>query len=140
MSSCATGFGRLSRLRAVSDGTLPAVAFVKPDGLLDGHPASSKVDLFEGMLQKILDTLDGNPELKAETAEIEKEKTEARERTAEDEKQLAEWNAKRDKLRGGVSPDVLRHYERVLKFRGSGLSEVRDQKCMTCRVMLRPQR
>jgi len=53
---------------AVSDGTLPAVAFVKPDGLLDGHPASSKVDLFEGMLQKILDTLDGNPELKAETA------------------------------------------------------------------------
>jgi phospholipase C len=53
---------------AVSNGTLPAVAFVKPDGLLDGHPASSKLDLFEGMLQKILDTLDGNPGLKAETA------------------------------------------------------------------------
>jgi phospholipase C len=53
---------------AVSDGTLPAVSFVKPDGLLDGHPASSKVDLLEGMLQKILDTLDGNPSLKAETA------------------------------------------------------------------------
>jgi phospholipase C len=53
---------------AVNAGTLPAVAFVKPDGLLDGHPASSKVDLFEGMLQKILDTLESNPELKAETA------------------------------------------------------------------------
>ena len=78
-------------------------------------------------------------ELKAETAEIEKEKNEARERTAEDEKQLAEWNGKRDKLRAAVSPDVLRRYERVLKFRGSGLSEVRDQKCMACRVMLRPQ-
>jgi hypothetical protein len=78
-------------------------------------------------------------ELKAETAEIEKEKEQARQRTVEDEEQLAEWNAKRDKLRGGVGPDVLRHYERVLKFRGSGLSEVRDQKCMTCRVMLRPQ-
>lgn len=78
-------------------------------------------------------------ELKAETAEIEKEKNEARDRTAEDEKQLAEWNGKRDKLREGVSPDVLRRYERVLKFRGSGLSEVRDQKCMACRVMLRPQ-
>ena len=37
--------------------------------------------------------------LKAETAEIEKEKVEARQRTAEDEKQLAEWNAKRDSAR-----------------------------------------
>jgi phospholipase C len=53
---------------AVGNDTLPAVSFVKPDGLLDGHPASSKLDLYEGMLQKILDTLDGNPELKAETA------------------------------------------------------------------------
>jgi phospholipase C len=53
---------------AVGNGTLPAVSFVKPDGLLDGHPASSKVDLLEGMLQKIVDTLDGNPALKAETA------------------------------------------------------------------------
>jgi predicted nucleic acid-binding Zn-ribbon protein len=78
-------------------------------------------------------------ELKAETAEIEREKEQARQRTAEDEKLLAEWNGKRDKLRAGVSPDTLRHYERVMKFRGSGLSEVRDQKCMACQVMLRPQ-
>ncbi|HST09449.1 MAG TPA: C4-type zinc ribbon domain-containing protein [Terriglobales bacterium] len=78
-------------------------------------------------------------ELKAETAEIEKEKEQARQRTAEDEKLLAEWNGKRDKLRGGVSADLLRHYERVMKFRGSGISEVRDQKCMACQVMLRPQ-
>jgi uncharacterized protein len=78
-------------------------------------------------------------ELKAEMAEIEKEKAEARERTAEDEKQLAEWNAKREKARAGVDPDLLRHYDRVSKFRGSGLSEVRDQQCLTCRVMLRPQ-
>ena len=78
-------------------------------------------------------------ELKAETAEIEKEKTEARERTAADEKQLAEWNTKRDGLRGGVDADVLRHYERVLKFRGSGISEVLNQKCSACQVMLRPQ-
>ncbi|MBO0735137.1 MAG: phosphoesterase [Alphaproteobacteria bacterium] len=53
---------------AVGNGTLPAVSFVKPDGLLDGHPATSKVDLFEGMLQKILDTLDANPELQSQTA------------------------------------------------------------------------
>jgi len=78
-------------------------------------------------------------ELKAEAAEIEKEKTDARQRTAEDEKQLAEWRAKRDQMRAGVNEDLLRHYERVSKFRGSGISEVLDHKCMGCQVMLRPQ-
>ena len=52
---------------AVDNGTLPAVSFVKPDGLLDGHPASSKVDLFEGMVRKIMDHLNANPELFATT-------------------------------------------------------------------------
>jgi predicted nucleic acid-binding Zn-ribbon protein len=78
-------------------------------------------------------------ELKAETAEIEKEKADARQRTAEDEKLLAEWRGKRDQMRSGVDADLLRHYERVSKFRGSGISEVRDHKCMACQVMLRPQ-
>ncbi len=77
--------------------------------------------------------------LKAETAEIEREKEEARRVTAEDQKKLTEWNAKRDSLRHGISEDVLRQYERVAKFRGTGLAEVRDQKCMGCQVMLRPQ-
>src|SRR5438132_1200649 len=46
-------------------------------------------------------------ELKDETAEIEKEKEDARQRTAEDEKLLAEWRAKRDQLRSGVDADLL---------------------------------
>jgi len=78
-------------------------------------------------------------ELKAETTEIEKEKEQARQRTAEDENLLAEAKANRDQLRGGVREDLLRQYERVSKFRGSGIAEVRDQKCMGCMVMLRPQ-
>jgi predicted nucleic acid-binding Zn-ribbon protein len=78
-------------------------------------------------------------ELKAETAEIEKEKEEARKLTAEDQVKLAEWNAKRDALRKGIAEDVLRQYERVAKLRGTGLAEVRDQKCTGCQVMLRPQ-
>ena len=78
-------------------------------------------------------------DLKAETAEIEQEKEQARQRTAEDEKLLAEWRGKRDQLRSGISENLLRHYERVSKFRGSGISEVRDHKCMGCQVMLRPQ-
>ena len=78
-------------------------------------------------------------ELKAETAEIEKEKEDARKVAAEDQKKLSEWNAKRDALRHGISEDILRQYERVAKFRGTGLAEVREQKCMGCQVMLRPQ-
>src|SRR5215470_17228515 len=97
------------------------------------------LDLMVNAESRDKDVKAAEAELKAETAEIEKEKVVAREKTAEDEKELAEWNAKRENLRGGVGPDVLRHYERVMKFRGSGLSEVRDQQCMTCRVMLRPQ-
>jgi uncharacterized protein len=78
-------------------------------------------------------------EHKAETAEIEREKEDARRVTAEDQKKLSEWNAKRDGLRQGVSEDILRQYERVMKFRGTGLAEVRDHKCMGCQVKLRPQ-
>jgi phospholipase C len=53
---------------AVDNSTLPAVSFVKPDGLLDGHPASSKFDLFEAMVRKIMDHLQANPDLFATTA------------------------------------------------------------------------
>src|SRR5215472_3464913 len=78
-------------------------------------------------------------ELKAETAEIEKEKEQARQRTAVDEKLLVEARAKRDQFRTGICEDLLRQYERVSKFRGSGIAEVRDHKCMGCQVILRPQ-
>jgi phospholipase C len=42
---------------ALEKGKLPAVAYVKPDSLVDGHPASSKLDLFEAMLENIVDKL-----------------------------------------------------------------------------------
>jgi len=78
--------------------------------------------------------------LKADSAENEKEKESARLRTAEDEKELAELGERRNQLRGGVSEDVLSHYDRVLKRRGSALSAVHeDQMCSACSVMLRPQ-
>jgi phospholipase C len=52
----------------LDQGQLPAVAYVKPDSLVDGHPASSKLDLFEAMLDKILDKLQKKPELFEHTA------------------------------------------------------------------------
>jgi phospholipase C len=55
---------------AIDDETLPAVSFVKPDGLLDGHPANSKLDLFEAMTKKIVDHLQARPRLFSDTALI----------------------------------------------------------------------
>ena len=52
----------------LNNSSLPAVSIVKPDGLLDGHPASSKLDLFEGFTKKIIDQLQANPTLAANTA------------------------------------------------------------------------
>ena len=78
-------------------------------------------------------------DLKGHTAEIEREKEQARQRTAENEKLLADWRAKRDRLRAGIDEDLLRRYDRVSKFRGTGISEVRDHKCTACQVKLRPQ-
>lgn len=50
------------------DGTLPAVSYVKPDGALDGHPASSKFDLFESFVSNIIKLAESNREQWAETA------------------------------------------------------------------------
>ena len=55
-------------LADIDHNSLPAVSFAKPDGLLDGHPQSSKLGLFEAYLKNILDRLDQNPRLKAKTA------------------------------------------------------------------------
>jgi phospholipase C len=49
-------------------GTLPAVSLVKPGGLNDGHPASSKYSIFEAFVRKIIVELRKNPKLWASTA------------------------------------------------------------------------
>ncbi|HEX4376010.1 MAG TPA: alkaline phosphatase family protein [Steroidobacteraceae bacterium] len=54
----------------IDSGTLPAVSFVKPSGLVDGHPASSKLDLFEGFTKKIIDAVHSNKQLWKDTAII----------------------------------------------------------------------
>jgi phospholipase C len=52
----------------IANGDLPAVSFVKPSGWVDGHPASSKWNLFEGFVKKIVDAVQANPELWKSTA------------------------------------------------------------------------
>lgn len=52
----------------IAHGELPAVSFVKPSGIVDGHPADSKLDLFEGFVKKIIDAVQSKPELWRSTA------------------------------------------------------------------------
>ncbi|MCI4677166.1 phosphoesterase [Rhodoblastus acidophilus] len=53
---------------AIKSGDLPAVSYVKPSGLVDGHPASSKLNLFEGFTKKIVNMVKANPKLWDDTA------------------------------------------------------------------------
>jgi predicted nucleic acid-binding Zn-ribbon protein len=78
-------------------------------------------------------------DLKAEAVAVEKEKAEARTRTAEDEALLAVLNQKRGQLRSGVGDSTLAHYDRVMRQRKSAIAEAREQKCLACFVMIRPQ-
>jgi len=52
----------------IKKGTLPAVSYVKPSGWVDGHPASSKFNLYEGFVKKIVDEVKSNEELWESTA------------------------------------------------------------------------
>jgi len=52
----------------IDNGKLPAVSYVKPSGWVDGHPASSKWDLFEGFVRKIVDAVQSKPDLWNSTA------------------------------------------------------------------------
>lgn len=52
----------------IASGQLPSVAFVKPDGAVEGHPGTSKVSLFEAFVRDLIGRVKANPKLFAETA------------------------------------------------------------------------
>jgi len=52
----------------IKNGTLPAVSYVKPDGAMDGHPASSKFNIFEAFAGNIIDLVKANPQAWNDTA------------------------------------------------------------------------
>jgi phospholipase C len=55
---------------SLEQGRLPAVSFLKPDSFDDGHPASSKLDIFEAMVGRVLEGLDRHHDLAESTAFI----------------------------------------------------------------------
>jgi predicted nucleic acid-binding Zn-ribbon protein len=78
--------------------------------------------------------------LKAEKAEVEAEKQQARERTAVDQKASAELGQERAAIVADVTPPVYLRYERARKARrGIAVSEVVDGRCSACNMALRLQ-
>jgi hypothetical protein len=114
------------------------------------HEISFAEQEIRGLEDKILECMEdaenkerqlksAEAEFKAETAEIEKEKNEARAVTERDEKRLAELRKTESELRSGIGEDSLSQYDRIARHRGTGIAGARDQRCLGCQIMLRPQ-
>ena len=54
----------------VAAGTLPNVSIIQPSGFVDGHPATSKIDLWEGFVNKVITSVQAQPTLWNSTAII----------------------------------------------------------------------
>jgi len=52
----------------VQNGTLPAVSFVKPDDIVDGHPGTSLPELYEAFARNLVDTVKAQNSLWQQTA------------------------------------------------------------------------
>jgi uncharacterized protein len=78
--------------------------------------------------------------LKAEKAQVESEKQEARSRTAADESVSRELQQDRARIASHVAPATLQLYERIRKGRkGIGVAEAVDGRCSACQMALRLQ-
>jgi phospholipase C len=54
----------------LGQGRLPDVSYLKPDSFGDGHPASSKLDVLEAIMARVMQGLNAHPQLAASTAFI----------------------------------------------------------------------
>ncbi len=78
--------------------------------------------------------------LKEEKKVVEDEKDRARERTAQDQKFVAEAQEMRKKALAGVAPATATAYQRIRKkWNGTVIAEVEAGRCTACQLLLRPQ-
>jgi predicted nucleic acid-binding Zn-ribbon protein len=78
--------------------------------------------------------------LNSEKQQVEAEKQAARQRTAEDKKQLNKLRAEREQAAAGMSPSILSAYERIRRTRkGIAVAEAVDGGCSACHMALRLQ-
>ncbi len=78
--------------------------------------------------------------LAKEKEQVEREKQAARQRTADDRKQLQAFQADRAKAASEMSRNILSSYERIRKGRkGIAVAEAVDGRCSACNMALRLQ-
>lgn len=78
--------------------------------------------------------------LKTEKTQVEREKAEARERTAAAEHSAADLKKERAAIASSVSPSVCQRYEKARKARrGIGVAEAVDGRCSVCNMSMRLQ-
>jgi predicted nucleic acid-binding Zn-ribbon protein len=71
---------------------------------------------------------------------LERERVRATETIADDKIALAAVQEKRKAVRAEIGESALSNYDRIAKAKGTAVSEALNQKCMTCQMMVRPQR
>ncbi len=78
--------------------------------------------------------------LKEENRQVEREKAQARERTAADQKQLDELQSERKQIVAKLKPPTYSAYERIRKKKkGQAVAEAVEGRCGACQIALRPQ-
>jgi uncharacterized protein len=78
--------------------------------------------------------------LKSEEKEVEGAKVQARDRTAVDQKALAEVQAERKSVVEQFDPKIYTEYERVRKkTKNTPIADATDGRCSACQIALRPQ-
>jgi uncharacterized protein len=79
-------------------------------------------------------------DLKAQQQHVDREKTHARERTAVDQKELAEKQAERKATVEQIDPKLYAHYERIRKkTKNTAIADATEGRCAACQIALRPQ-
>ncbi len=73
-------------------------------------------------------------------AKFESERTRTAATLTANKTALAELDAQRGAKRATIEEGALSMYDRIARAKGTGIAEVRMQKCMACQMMQRPQR
>ena len=73
-------------------------------------------------------------------AKFESERSRAAATMAANKTALAALDVQRVAERARIGEDVLSMYDRIARAKGTGIAEVRMQKCTACQMMQRPQR
>jgi predicted nucleic acid-binding Zn-ribbon protein len=82
---------------------------------------------------------DAEAALKAESADVDRQKIEAEKAGEADQAAATKAKTKSLSLRKGVDETLLATYDRILRSRGYAVAEVLEHRCTACQVMLRPQ-